>query len=159
MIRALLCVCLLGAAPAFASDIKLLAELDGWRILTVPVQGGCVASRAFADGTTLRIRFDPASGTGILHAVQPAWGPLIEGDAYAFAYDLDGSVAEAEGMGHYFGGQPGVALALPSADLLTALASTETLRIYFGEAEVMALDLTGSAQALQATKDCRPVQG
>lgn len=154
-VSALLFAIFLAASGVHASDARLLAVVDGWRIVTEPAGGGCLASKAFDDGATLRIRFDPASGAGVIHAVKRDWGPLIEGDPYAIIYDLDGTVAEAEGMGHYYGQQPGMALSLPTADFLTRLASTQTLRFYFGEAEVMAVDLTGSATALRVAQDCR----
>ena len=152
--------CLLGlaliAVPLHASTEQHVA---GWRILPLPAGGGCLASRNFAGDGALRLRLDATGGTAALHLVTPGWGPLIEGDAYAFAFDLDGVVAEAEGTGRYLETRPGVLMAIGSADLVDRLAGSEMLRVYFGEAEIVTAELSGGAEAVEAARLCLARQG
>jgi len=129
-------------------------HVAGWRIESLPAGGGCLASRSLEGGATLRLRLDAAGGTAALHLVAPGWGPLIEGDAYAFAYDLDGAVAEAEGTGRYLATSPGVLMSLPSADLVDRLAGSRMLRVYFGESEIVTAELSGGAEAVEAARGC-----
>ncbi|MFN3825174.1 MAG: hypothetical protein ACK4RN_14420 [Pseudorhodobacter sp.] len=145
----------LSCPPALAGTPQHVA---GWRIEPLPAGGGCLASRGLADGAALRLRLDATGGTGALHVIAPGWGPLIEGDAYDFLYDLDGNVTEAEGMGRYLEARPGVLMALASADVVDRLAETQVLRIYFGEAEIVTAALNGSAEAVAAARGCAGVQ-
>lgn len=147
-----ICLCLLFLTlPAQGSAARPYAEIGGWRVDRLPAGGGCLAQRDFADGTVLRLHTD-RQGAGIIHAVTPAWGPLIEGDAYDFSYDLDGAVTEATGMGHYLGATPGVAIAMTG--LLDRLANTAMLRMYFGEDEVISAELDAGAEAIAAIRAC-----
>ena len=120
----------------------------------MPAGGGCLASRDLDGGAALRLRLDAAGGTAALHLVTPGWGPLIEGDPYAFAYDLDGAVAEAQGTGRYLESSPGVLMAINSAEMLDRLAGSLILRVYFGESEIVTAELSGGAEALEAARGC-----
>jgi len=140
------------------STLPLLAAtgeyVEGWRVEALPAGGGCLASRSLDGGATLRLRLDAGGGTAVLHVIAPGWGPLIEGDAYAFSYDLDGLVAEAEGTGRYLETNPGVLMSLPTPDQVDRLAGSQILRIYFGESEIVMAELAGGAKAVEAARDC-----
>ena len=133
-------------------------HVAGWRIEPLPAGGGCLASRGLESGAALRLRLDAGGQTGALHVVAPGWGPLIEGDAYAFLYDLDGEVTEAMGMGSYLNNRPGVLMALASTETVDRLAETQMLRIYFGESEIVTAELQGGAEAVEAARDCLATQ-
>ncbi|MBL4916667.1 hypothetical protein [Szabonella alba] len=157
MLRILPCLPALAliAVPAFAG---FSGHVPGWRIEPLPAGGGCLASRGLEGGAALRLRLDAGGTTGALHVVTPDWGPLIEGDAYAFLYDLDGEVTEAEGMGSYLDNRPGVLMALASPETVDRLAETQMLRIYFGEAEIVTAELQGGVAAVEAARDCLSAQ-
>lgn len=144
------------AAPLHASTEQHVA---GWRIVPLPAGGGCLASRSLEGDGALRLRLDASGGTAALHLVTPGWGPLIEGDAYAFAFDLDGVVAEAEGTGRYLETRPGVLMAINSAELVDHLAGSRMLRVYFGESEIVTDELSGGAEAVAAARLCLADQG
>lgn len=151
----LLAVALIVPSPHASTE----RHVAGWQIESLPAGGGCLASRSFAGDGALRLRLDATGGTAALHLVTPGWGPLIEGDAYAFAYDLDGVVAEAEGTGRYLETRPGVLMAIGSADLVDQLAGSEMLRVYFGESEIVTAQLSGGAEAVEAARLCLARQG
>ena len=150
----------LTASHAAAQDLVVWGASDYWDILVDPGLGnGCLIQTEFTDGSVVRIGFDNAAGTGYMMAFNQAWGQILEGHTYEVFFSLDEAEYAGHGTGVYLGDTPGADIVFDSPDFLFDLAQKQTMVIYNISGEVMAVDLTGSYQALEAAMECQSQQG
>jgi len=148
------------ASPVFAQELEKWGASDFWDVMIDPSLGdGCLIQSAFTDGSVVRIGFDRNEGMGYVTAFNDAWGDIEEGAMYPVVFDLDGQEYEAEAKGMYLNGVPGADIMFDEEDFLFDIAAKYTMTLSTDSGEVMAIDLTGSYQALEAAIECQEEMG
>lgn len=148
------------ASPVVAQELEKWGASDYWDVMVDPSLGdGCLIQSAFTDGSVVRIGFDRTEGMGYVTAFNDAWGDIEEGAMYPVLFDLDGQEYEAEAKGMYLNGVPGTDIMFDEEDFLFDIAAKYTMTLYTDAGEVMAIDLTGSYQALEAAIECQEEMG
>ncbi|MEP0943723.1 MAG: hypothetical protein ABJH63_13800 [Rhizobiaceae bacterium] len=148
------------ASPAYSQSLQAWGSSEYWDVLVDPSLGnGCLIQSEFSDGSVVRIGFDRNKGNGYVTAFNGAWGDIEEGATYSILFELDGQEYDAEATGIYLNGVPGADIPFDNADFLFDLAQKYTMTVYNESGEVMAIDLTGSSQALEAAVECQEENG
>jgi len=154
---------LLGAASATsvaAQSLEQWGSSDYWDVLVDPSLGdGCLIQSEFDDGSVVRIGFDRNEGSGYVTAFNADWGDIEEDAWYPVLFDLDGEEYEADARGMYLEGVPGADILFDNPDFLFDIAAKYTMTLYNEYGEVLAIDLTGSALALEAAIQCQEEMG
>lgn len=148
-------------APAVqAQELVYWDEAGGWDILVDPSLGnGCLIQAEFTNGVLVRIGFDRIEGGGYVTAFHENWGDIVEGETYDIGFDLDGQEYHGVARGMYLDGVPGADILFDNPDFLFDIAARQTMTLYNENGEVMAIDLTGTMVALDATLTCQEQQG
>lgn len=145
--------------PALSQSLVPWGSSEYWDVLIDPSLGdGCLIQSEFDDGSVVRIGFDRNKGEGYLTAFNGAWGDIEEGAKYPILFQLDGEDYDAEATGMYLNGVPGADIPFDNPDFLFDLARKYTMTVFNESGEVMAIDLTGSYQALEAAMECQEEQ-
>jgi len=159
-LSAALLSCSLFAGAASAQELIPWGNSDYWDVVIDPSLGnGCLIQSAFDDGSIVRIGFDRNEGSGYVTAFNMAWGDIEEGAVYEIVFALDGEQYAGEATGIYLSEVPGADIYFDNPDFLFDIASKYTMKLYAGDVEVMAIDLAGSYQALEAAIQCQEEQG
>lgn len=148
------------APTAQAQELVYWDEAGGWDILVDPSLGnGCLIQAEFTNGVLVRIGFDRIEGGGYVTAFHENWGDIAEGEIYDVSFDLDGQEYHGIARGMYLDGVPGADILFDNPDFLFDIAARQTMTLYNEYGEVMAIDLTGTMVALDATIACQEQQG
>ena len=148
------------ASPVQAQSLVPWGASEYWDVLIDPSLGnGCLIQSEFDDGSVIRIGFDRNKGEGYVTAFNGAWGDIEEGAKYNILFQLDGEDYDAEATGMYLNGVPGADIPFDNPDFLFDLARKYTMTVFNESGEVMAIDLAGSYQALEAAMECQEEQG
>lgn len=144
------------AVPAMSQELRQWGASDYWDVMIDPSLGdGCLIQSEFTDGSIVRIGFDRTQGMGYVTAFNENWGDIEAGETYPVLFDLDGQEYEADARGIYVHGIPGADILFDEEDFLFDLAKKYTMTLFAEDGEVMAIDLTGSYQALEAAIECQ----
>jgi hypothetical protein len=147
------------AAPALAQDLVDYAETGNWAIAVDPtLNNGCLMMSEFEDGSVVRIGFDMTTGNGYILSANPAWGDIVEGQAYPVQIALDGNSFDGEATGFMIDGLPGADVLFDNPDFFAGLVEAQSLTLTHNGNEVMALDISGSADAVLKTIECQDAQ-
>jgi hypothetical protein len=160
--RLLLVSAALALAPmtAPAQELASWDEVEGWDIRIDPTLGnGCLIQAEFEDGSLVRIGLDRTRDAGYVTAFNGAWGDIEEGAEYPISFDLDGQSYDGTAVGLYLNDVPGADITFDNADFLIDIAARQTMTLHADGTEVMAIDLTGSAAALESMFACQDEQG
>ena len=150
---------LMMALPAVAAELEYWSEAGGWDVLVDPSLGyGCLIQAEYQNGVLVRIGFDLNQGAGYITAFHENWGDIEEGAEYGVAFDLDGESYEGVAKGIYLNGVPGADIYFDNPDFLFDIAAKYTLTLYNEVGEVMAIDLGGTAVALDEAITCQDSQ-
>lgn len=153
-------VSLLCAGMAMAQDPIPYGEAGGWEVLIDPSLGnGCFLISEFEDGSVVRIGFDRTAGNGYVIAFNEGWGDIVEGQEYPVSFMLDDQQYDGTAMGMSLSGLPGAMITFDNVDFLADLAMRQTMSLSNEGGEVMVIDLTGSAAAIEQTIACQEEQG
>ena len=87
------------------------------------------------------------------------WNVILIISPFRVVFDLDGQEYEAEAKGMYLNGVPGADIMFDEEDFLFDIAAKYTMTLSTDSGEVMAIDLTGSYQALEAAIECQEEMG
>ncbi|MDT8857717.1 hypothetical protein RNZ50_22255 [Paracoccaceae bacterium Fryx2] len=148
------------ATPVLAQGLVAWDTTAGWDVLIDPSLGnGCLIQSEFTDGSVVRIGFDLTEGMGYVTAFNEAWGAIEEGKTYPVSFTLDSEEYEAEAKGIYLEGVPGADIYFDNEEFLFDIAARQTMVLSHDGAEVMSIDLTGSAAALTDAIACQEAQG
>jgi len=159
-VSALTLVLTLCAGPTMAQDLIHWGSSDYWDVLIDPTLGnGCLIQSEFTDGSVVRIGFDRTNGMGYLTAFNTNWGDIEEGAMYPISFTLDGEQFDGEAKGMYLNDIPGADIEFDNTDFFMSIAKRQTMTLYTDAGEVMSIDLTGSALALEAALQCQDEQG
>lgn len=153
-------VSVLCAGMAMAQDPIPYGEAGGWEVLIDPSLGnGCFLISEFEDGSVVRIGFDRTAGNGYVIAFNEGWGDIVEGQEYPVSFMLDDQQYDGIAMGMSLSGLPGAKITFDNVDFLADLAMRQTMSLSNEGGEVMVIDLTGSAAAIEQTIACQEEQG
>lgn len=153
-------VSVLCAGMAMAQDPIPYGEAGGWEVLIDPSLGnGCFLISEFEDGSVVRIGFDRTAGNGYVIAFNEGWGDIVEGQQYPVSFMLDDQQYDGTAVGMSLSGLPGAMITFDNVDFLADLAMRQTMSLSNEGAEVMVIDLTGSAAAIEQTIACQEEQG
>ena len=151
------------AFTAFTATAALSQELidkgfvEGWNIMMDPALGnGCLIQTVYQDLSVVRIGYDALDDRGYFAVFNKAWGDIKQGESYPIRFDLDGKSHDATAIGFNQRDVPGATVFFTDPAFLTALAQNKTLTVYNPEGQtVMAIDLNGTAKALDYARDCQ----
>ncbi|MEM8730604.1 MAG: hypothetical protein AAGF79_11865 [Pseudomonadota bacterium] len=144
------------ALPAHA-DLIDRGYYNGWNVMVDPSLGNGCLIQSGRDGKTLtRIGYDPKKNQGYLAIFNPGWSRLREGQSYPLVFDLDGVKQPAIATGVEIGRIHGAGVLFRDRSVFEALARAQTLTVFNDKgAAVFQLDLTGTAEALSAARECQ----
>jgi len=143
-----------------AQDLGYWGSISGWDVMVDPTLGdGCLIQAEYNDGSTVRIGFDRTNATGYVTVFNDAWGDIEEGEAYPIEFALDGELYEGVAHGIYLAGVPGADVVFDNPDFMFDIAKKYTMTLYHDGYEVMAIDLEGTFNGLEAALQCQDDYG
>ena len=141
---------------ALSQGLEEWGTVGAWDVLIDPSLGnGCLIQAAYEDGSLVRIGFDRNEGLGYVTAFNENWGGIEEGTVYPIKFDLDGEEFDGEAKGIYLNGVPGADIQFDDEEFLFAIAKKYTMTLYNENGEVMAIDLEGTFNGLEAALECQ----
>lgn len=151
----------LGSAAATAQALIDKGFVSGWNVMVDPAFGnGCLIQTIYQDRSVVRIGYDALNNRGYFVVFNKAWGDLKEGQTYDIRFDLDGEQFNAKATGFYLDRVPGAGVFFEDREFIHAIAARKGLTVYNAEGQrVMAIDLKGSAKALDYARKCQAAQG
>lgn len=147
------------AAPVQAETLQSYGAAAGWDIAIDPtLNNGCLMMSEFDDGSVVRIGVDMTTGNGYILSANPAWGDIVEGQAYPVSIALDGNSFQGEATGFMIDGLPGADVLFDNPDFLAGLVEAKSLVLSHDGVDVMSLDVAGSAEAVVKLIECQDAQ-
>lgn len=148
------------AVPSFAQEeLQDYAETENWSIMIDPgLNNGCLMISEFEDNSVVRIGIDMTTGFGYILSANPAWQGIEEGQTYPVTIALDGNTFNGEATGYPIDDLPGANVDFDNPDFLAGLVGAQSLTLTHEGTEVMALDITGSADAVAKLIECQDKQ-
>lgn len=145
------------ATTAFAQDLIDKGFVEGWNIMMDPALGnGCLIQTVYQDLSVVRIGYDALDNRGYFAVYNKAWGDIKQGESYPIRFELDGKSYDATAIGFNQRDVPGATVFFTDRTFVTAIAQNKTLTVYNPEGQtVMAIDLNGTAKALDYARDCQ----
>lgn len=153
-----LAICLLpGAAIAQAS--KIWGESGRWVIRENPDGGnGCYMESRLEDGTVVQFGLIPDRDGGFFAAFHVDWNDITVGDTIAVKLDFAAKRFSGEAKGLTRGELLGGYAFFDNPNVLTEFAKNTTMTIIDDKDRTVAVDLTGTARAMQAIEACQQQQ-
>jgi len=147
----------LGAVSAMAQGLIDKGFVAGWNVMVDPEMGnGCLIQTVFEDYSVVRIGYDAQNDRGYFVVFNKAWRDIKKGEVYDITFDLDGEKFDAKATGFVLNRVPGAGVFFDDRAFVDAIAQRNVLTVYnqTGE-EVMAIDLKGSAKAIEYARKCQ----
>lgn len=151
----------LSAGQATAQDLIDQGFVHGWNLLVDPSFGnGCLIQTVYEDLSVVRIGYDALNNQGYFAVYNKAWGDVKKGEQYNIRFDLDGQSFDAVATGIKTGSVPGGIVFFKDRNFIHAIAQKKGMTL-FGQngQQVMAIDLSGTAKALEYTRKCQDKYG
>ncbi|NOC47580.1 MULTISPECIES: hypothetical protein [unclassified Ruegeria] len=147
----------LTATSALAQDLIDKGFVDGWNIMMDPALGnGCLIQTVYQDLSVVRLGYDALGNRGYFAVFNKAWGDIKQGESYPIRFDLDGKSYDATAIGFNERDVPGATVFFTDRSFVNAIAQNKTMTVYNPAGEVvMAIDLKGTAKALDYARDCQ----
>lgn len=151
----------LGPITATAQALIDKGFVAGWNVMVDPAFGnGCLIQTVYQDRSVVRIGYDAQGNRGYFVVFNKAWGQIRKGETYDIRFDLDGERFDAKATGFYMDRVPGAGVFFEDREFIHAIASKKGMTVYNAEGQkVMAIDLKGSAKALDYARKCQAAQG
>ncbi|WP_037315047.1 hypothetical protein [Ruegeria halocynthiae] len=145
------------ATASFAQDLIDKGFVEGWNIMMDPALGnGCLIQTVYQDLSVVRIGYDALDNRGYFAVYNKAWGQIEQGKSYPIRFELDGKSFDATAIGFNQRDVPGATVFFTDRSFVTAIAQNKTMTVYNPAGEVvMAIDLKGTAKALDYARDCQ----
>lgn len=152
---------LIGTGSVSAQALIDKGFVSGWNVMVDPSFGnGCLIQTIYQDLSVVRIGYDATNNRGYFVVFNKAWGNIEKGETYPVRFDLDGEQFNETAVGLYLDKIPGAAFFFTDREFIHAIAQRKTLTVYNPAGEqVMAIDLKGSAKALDYARKCQAEQG
>ncbi|MCA0908721.1 hypothetical protein LCM27_20145 [Ruegeria marisrubri] len=147
----------LTATSALAQDLIDKGFVEGWNIMMDPALGnGCLIQTVYQDLSVVRLGYDALGNRGYFAVYNKGWGDIKQGESYPIRFDLDGKSYDATAIGFNERGVPGATVFFTDRSFVNAIAQNKTMTVYNPAGEVvMAIDLKGTAKALDYARDCQ----
>jgi len=151
---------MLGAGTLSAQALIDKGFVSGWNVMVDPSFGnGCLIQTIYQDYSVVRIGYDARNDRGYFVVFNKAWGAIKEGETYSISFDLDGKKFDAEATGFYLDRIPGAGVFFADREFIHAIARKKGMTVYNqANEQVMAIDLKGSAKALDYARKCQAAQ-
>lgn len=146
------------APPALcrSGEIVKWGQVGGWSIEVDRSVGGCFALQRYADGTGIRLGFEPNKNSVYLMLGNPAWKSLEPGKLYQIRFVFDGPRSHVRELrADVFGGS--VYLDQPSIGVEFAkdFMQRNELSIYYQGTEIARLPLTNTNDVMAEVLECQ----
>lgn len=149
----------LAVGSSFASAQELIDKgfVHGWNLMVDPQFGdGCLIQTVYEDLSVVRLGYDMVGGRGYLTIFNKTWGDIENGKQYPVTFDLDGEKFDATATGIKEGKISAAILYFTDRNFVNAIARRQVMTVFGQDGqEVMAIDLTGSAKALDYARQCQ----
>nr|WP_321249490.1 hypothetical protein [uncultured Ruegeria sp.] len=145
------------ATSAMAQQLVDKGFVEGWNIMMDPALGnGCLIQTIYQDLSVVRLGYDALGDRGYFTVYNKAWGDIEPGKNYPIRFDLDGKSFDATAIGFRQDRVPGGTVFFTDRSFVNAIAQNRTMTVYNPAGErVMAIDLKGTAKALEYARDCQ----
>lgn len=151
----------LSAQGATAQGLIDKGYVAGWNVMVDPAFGnGCLIQTVYQDLSVVRIGYDNTGNRGYFVVFHKGWGQIETGRDYNITFDLDGRRFDAVATGFRQDRIPGAGVFFTDRDFIHSIAQAKVLTVYNQAGEkVIAIDLKGSAKALDYARQCQAEQG
>ncbi|MBE1285639.1 MAG: hypothetical protein GJ676_20170 [Rhodobacteraceae bacterium] len=149
------------AVQATAQELIDKGFYHGWNLLVDPSFGnGCLIQTVYEDLSLVRLGYDALNQQGYFTVYNKAWGEVKKGERYNIRFDLDGQSFDAVATGVQTGKAHGAIVFFKDREFIHAIAQKKVMTV-FGQTgqRVMAIDLAGTAKALEYARSCQEEQG
>lgn len=145
------------ATAAWSQDLIDKGFVEGWNIMMDPALGnGCLIQTVYQDLSVVRLGYDALDNRGYFTVYNKAWGEIESGQSYPIRFELDGNSFDATAIGFKQDRVPGATVFFTDRNFVNAIAQNKTMTVYNPAGEVvMAIDLKGTAKALEYARDCQ----
>ncbi|WP_209509676.1 MULTISPECIES: hypothetical protein [unclassified Ruegeria] len=145
------------ATTAVSQELVDKGFVEGWNIMMDPALGnGCLIQTVYQDLSVVRLGYDALGNRGYFAVYNKAWGDIKQGESYPIRFDLDGKSYDATAIGFNERDVPGATVFFTDRSFVNAIAQNKTMTVYNPAGEVvMAIDLKGTAKALDYARDCQ----
>ncbi|WP_170328857.1 hypothetical protein [Ruegeria arenilitoris] len=145
------------ATAAWSQELIDKGFIEGWNIMMDPALGnGCLIQTIYQDLSVVRIGYDALDNRGYFAVFNKAWGDIKQGESYPIRFELDGKSFDATAIGFNQGRVPGATVFFTDRNFVNAIAQNKTMTVYNTAGEVvMAIDLNGTAKALEYARECQ----
>ncbi len=150
-----------GAGQAAAQTLIDKGFIAGWNLMVDPAFGnGCLIQTVYEDLSVVRLGYDAQNDRGYFAVMNRAWGQIKQGTQYNIKFDLDGQVFDAVAIGMKQGKVPGAVVFFTDRNFVHAIAQKKVMTVYGQTGQkVMAIDLHGTAKALEYVRSCQAEMG
>lgn len=151
----------LGPGAGSAQDLIDKGFVHGWNLMVDPSFGnGCLIQNVYQDLSVVRLGFDVETKRGYFAVFNRSWGDIKAGQTYPVRFDLDGQSFDAVATGMRSGKVPGAVVFFDDREFVHAIAQRKRMTVY-GQTgqQVMAIDLSGTAKALEYARKCQDEMG
>lgn len=118
----------------------------------------CFARQLMDDETQVEIGFDPEENGGYFALYNPAWTHIKEGQKGTVTFDFGEEKFAGDAFGRYRDDVPGGYAFFNNPAFVEAFARRQTVRVSGSNGKSYALDLTGTARAVSAVRECQKEQ-
>ncbi len=145
------------ATAALSQELIDKGFVAGWNIMMDPALGnGCLIQTVYEDLSVVRLGYDAQGNRGYFTVYNKAWGEIEPGQTYPIRFELDGKSFDANAIGFRQNRIPGATVFFTDRNFVNAIAQNKTMTVFNPAGErVMAIDLNGTAKALDYARDCQ----
>ncbi len=145
------------ATAALSQELVDRGFVEGWNVMMDPALGnGCLIQTVYQDLSVVRLGYDALDNRGYFTVFNTAWGEIEPGQSYPIRFELDGKSFDATAIGFKQDRVPGATVFFTDRDFVAAIAQNKTMTVYNPAGEtVMAIDLKGTAKALEYARECQ----
>lgn len=158
---ALTAITVAGPFAARAQGLIDKGMVAGWNVMVDPQMGnGCLIQTIFEDLSVVRLGYDATHNRGYFVVFDKDWGQIKEGGNYPITFDLDGETFNATATGFRMDRVPGAGVFFDDRAFIDAIAQKHTMTVFNSAGTpVIAIDLAGSAKALEYARKCQAAEG
>jgi len=155
----LVALVLVTGTVASAQGHAVWGEAGGWRILVDPSTGnGCLAERAFEDGTLVQIGTDPSREGGFFAAYNADWTNIEDGAPGVVNFDFGDARFAGDVLGKIYNTLPGGYAFFDNPSFVAEFAKRRSVKVSGESGRIIEINLTGTAKAIETVLKCQGEQ-